>query len=334
MQDVSGTGVASGPVPADSSALPAAPPTGIAASATGVVAFVGRCLKGPLNEPVQVTSFVEYQQTFGGLWPGSTLSYAVQQYFEHGGRDALIVRVASAGRPPTLDLPAVMTRWCWAVYVRAPANSCVFRRLRRHWPQDSDLFNLVVQRVRSPGSELVEAQEIFRRLSVLAGSAREVGRMLAGSRLVRLLGRLPRQRPDISRGPDPRSVIGYVLCNKDGDDGRDLSEYDLIGSEAGRSGLFALQGGPAFNFLCIPPPAADCDLGMSALVVAARFCRRHHAMLLVDPPRAWRTAERRSRHAQWPLQSADAVMFFPWIVAKDRLTAKLATFAPSGAAAA
>ena len=25
--------------------------------------------------------------------------------------------------------------------------------------------------------------------------------------------------------------------------------------------------------------------------------------------------------------------FFPWIVAKDRLTAKLATFAPSGAAA-
>ena len=32
-------------------------------------------------------------------------------------------------------------------------------------------------------------------------------------------GRLPRQRPDITRGRDPRSVIGYVECNKDGDDG-------------------------------------------------------------------------------------------------------------------
>jgi uncharacterized protein len=296
---------------------------------------VGRCLKGPLNDPLPVTSFVEYQQTFGGLWSGSTLSYAVQQYFEHGGREALIVRVASAGRPPTLDLPAgddmlVLGGVC--------PGTREFLRVSVDYdgisPQDSDLFNLVVQRVRSPGSELVEAQEIFRRLSVLAGSAREVGRMLAGSKLVRLMGRLPRQRPDISRGPDPRSVIGYVLCNKDGDDGRDLSEYDLIGSEAGRTGLFALQGGPPFNFLCIPPPTADCDLGMSALVVAARFCRRHHALLLVDPPRAWRSAEQALEGMRsWPLQSADAVMFFPWIVATDRLTAKLTTFAPSGAAA-
>jgi phage tail sheath protein FI len=336
VQDPSGTGsTPSGPAFTDSSAPPAAQPTGIAASATGVVAFVGRCLKGPINEPLRVTSFVEYQQAFGGLWSGSTLSYAVQQYFEHGGRDALIVRVASAGRPPTLDLPAgddtlVLTGVC--------PGTREFLRVSVDYdgisPQDTDLFNLVVQRVRSPGSELVEAQEIFRRLSVLEGSAREIGRMLASSRLVRLLGRLPRQRPDISRGPDPRSVIGYVLCNKDGDDGRDLSEYDLIGSEAGHAGLFALQGGPPFNFLCIPPPAADCDLGMSALVVAARFCRRHHALLLVDPPRAWRTAEHALEGMRsWPLQSADAVMFFPWIVAKDRLTAKLATFAPSGAAA-
>ena len=224
MHDLSGNGgTASGPVLTDPSALPAAQPAGIAASATGVVAFVGRCLKGPLNDPVQVTSFVEYQQTFGGLWSGSTLSYAVQQYFEHGGREALIVRVASSGRPPTLDLPAGDDT---LVLVGVCPGTREFLRVSVDYdgisPQDSDLFNLVVQRVRSPGSELVEAQEIFRRLSVLAGSAREVGRMLASSKLVRLMGRLPRQRPDISRGADSRSVIGYALCNKDGDDGRDL----------------------------------------------------------------------------------------------------------------
>ena len=102
---------------------------------------------------------------------------------------------------------------------------------------------------------------------------------------------MPQERPQITRGPDPRSLVGYVECNQDGDDGQPLSDYDLIGSEAARSGVFALQGGAPFNFLYIPPPAPDRDLGMSALVVGARFCRRHHALLLVDPPLAWKTAQ-------------------------------------------
>ncbi|MGC4028870.1 MAG: hypothetical protein QM696_08365 [Steroidobacteraceae bacterium] len=312
------------------------PVAGIAPAPTGVVAFIGRCLKGPVSEPLRVTSFVEYQQVFGGLWAGSTLSYAVQQFFEHGGREAVIVRVVSGGRPPTLDLPAgddmlVLTGIC--------PGTREFLRVSVDYdgisPQDTDLFNLVVQRVRAPGSELVEAQETFRRLSVLAGSAREIGRVLSGSRLIRLSGRLPRQRPDVTRGVKPQALIGYVACNRDGDDGRQLSDYDLIGSEAGRTGLFALAGGPPFNFLCIPPPAPEQDLGVSALVAAARFCRQQHALLLVDPPQAWRTAEDAIAGMRgWPLQSRDALMFFPRIVARDRLTACHAEFAPSAAAAA
>lgn len=68
--------------------------------ATGIVAFVGRTLKGPVNTPVTVTSFVDFQQQFGGLWQPSTLSYAVEQFFENGGREARIVRVINGARPP------------------------------------------------------------------------------------------------------------------------------------------------------------------------------------------------------------------------------------------
>lgn len=338
MQDASGTGgSASGAaIDATASSFPGTPPVGIAAVTTGTVAFLGRCLKGPVNEPVRVTSFVEYQQQFGGLWAGSMLSYAVQQFFEHGGREAVIVRVVSDGRPPTIDLPAgddalMLMGLCPGTreFLRVSVD---YDGISQH---DTDLFNLVVQRVRSPGSELVEAQETFRKLSVLAGSAREIGRVLSGSRLVRLSGRLPRQRPEITRGVEPRALIGYVACNRDGDDGRMLSDYDLIGSEAARSGLFALAGGPAFSFLCIPPPAPDRDLGVSTLVAAARFCRQHHALLLVDPPHSWHTAEDAIEGMRgWPFQSRDAVMFFPRIVARDRLTARQAEFAPSAAAAA
>jgi hypothetical protein len=73
---------------------------------TGVAAFVGRCLKGPVNRPLSVTSFSEFSQIFGGLWQPSTLSYAVEQFFENGGREAFIVRVTNGARPPSLTLPA------------------------------------------------------------------------------------------------------------------------------------------------------------------------------------------------------------------------------------
>ena len=63
----------------------------IAEAPTAITAFVGRCLRGPVNRPVTLTGFAEFQRVFGGLWQPSTLSYAVEQYFENGGRTAIVV---------------------------------------------------------------------------------------------------------------------------------------------------------------------------------------------------------------------------------------------------
>lgn len=307
---------------------------GIAAAPLGVVAFVGRTLKGPLNEPVQVTDFASFMQAFGGCWSGSLLPHAVEQFFEHGGSCAVIVRVASGARAPSIDLPAGRDRL--TLVGVSPGSGEALRAsvdhdgIARH---DQDLFNLVVQRVRVRGSELVEEQEIFRRVSILPGSARDLARMLAASSLVRVAGPLPASRPDITRGPDPRALIGYVEGNGDGEDGALLSDYDLIGSEVHRSGLFALLDGPAFNFLYLPPPGRERDVGISALVVGARFCRARHALLLVDPPAHWRSVEQAIEGlADWPFHSADALMFFPWLAAMDRLTGRDEPFPPGAAA--
>jgi uncharacterized protein len=315
--------------------LPAAVPGAqIEPQPTGVVAFVGRCLKGPVNEPLAITDFTQFEQHFGGLWSQSMLPHAVEQFFEHGGRRAVIVRVVSAGVAPTIDLPAgderlVLTALCPGTheFLRAAVDYDGIAR------EDQDLFNLVVQRIRTRGSELVQSQEIFRRVSILGGSSRDVARMLAVSTLVRVSGSLPSCRPDITRGSDPRELVGYVECNRDGDDGRLLSDYDLIGTAAGRSGLFALQGASAFNFLYLPPPAPVVDVGMSALVVGLRFCRQQHAMLLVDPPHRWKTVQQAQDGLRdWPLHSADALMFFPRLVTQDRLRGGLVEFPPAAAA--
>lgn len=81
--------------------LPAGSRT-ISGAATSITAFIGRTLRGPENIPVKIQSFSEYEHEFGGLWQGSPVSYAVQHYFNNGGRDALIVRVQN-GRDEITD---------------------------------------------------------------------------------------------------------------------------------------------------------------------------------------------------------------------------------------
>ena len=68
------------------------PITGVA---TSITAFAGFAPKGPVDEPITVQSFTEYARIFGGLVANSTMSYAVQQFFQNGGQNALIVRCAT-----------------------------------------------------------------------------------------------------------------------------------------------------------------------------------------------------------------------------------------------
>lgn len=73
----------------------------ISAVTTSVTAFVGHTRRGPLNEPVRVTGFAEFERRFGGLSAQSPLAYAVHQFFGNGGSVAVIVRVAKAGSGKT-----------------------------------------------------------------------------------------------------------------------------------------------------------------------------------------------------------------------------------------
>lgn len=60
--------------------------------ATSIAAFIGRALRGPVDEPVFVTSLGEFERVFGGLWLGSPMSFAVRDFFLNGGSQAIIVR--------------------------------------------------------------------------------------------------------------------------------------------------------------------------------------------------------------------------------------------------
>lgn len=162
--------------------------------ATSITAFLGRTVKGPVNEPVTVNSFGDFERRFGGLSvKGSTtidcpLSYAVRAFYLNGGSQALIVRLY-VDPATTADASAQLV--VGGITLKASSPGTWGRKLRMSIDGDvSDdvreqlgllpadlLFNLTVR--------MGSTTEKFLNLSI-ADNARRIDRVLASeSSLVR-----------------------------------------------------------------------------------------------------------------------------------------------------
>jgi phage tail sheath protein FI len=95
--------------------------------ATSITAFVGKAVRGPVNQAVTITSFGDFERIFGGVSRSMTLGYAVRDFFVNGGSQAIIVRLytapaGSAARAtypvPDLTLQA-RSEGAWGMQVRA-----------------------------------------------------------------------------------------------------------------------------------------------------------------------------------------------------------------------
>ena len=256
--------------------------------ATSITAFIGRAKKGPVDDPILVQSAAEFERRFGGLWKDSTMSYAVQHYFAHGGKDALIVRVISSGAKASITLPPetgsgdlvleAADEGDWGEALRVAVE--------HYTTEDGDpVFNLTVQELKSPGSEEVLASETFRNLSVDDEEARFITKVLEQqSNLVRVRT-LSTVRPatTVDDPPDYAAADNYQAADPNGDDGGDISDTEVSGAGA-RKGLYALDKADLFNILCIPPFSKEEDVGDSTLAAAAQYCKDRRAMFIVDPP--------------------------------------------------
>ena len=85
----------------------------IRGTTTSVAAFIGRCLRGPVNKipAARVTSFAQFTRIFGSFDPNSFMPDSVKAFFDNGGSEAYIVRVlgSSGGGPNTKALKTLQT---------------------------------------------------------------------------------------------------------------------------------------------------------------------------------------------------------------------------------
>ncbi|MFD7324210.1 phage tail sheath family protein [Streptomyces sp. NPDC059875] len=254
---------------------------------TAVTAFVGRALRGPVDEPVTLTSLAQFDQVFGGLWRESALGYAVRDFYLNGGGTARVVRLAGGATPARLDVNGLRLiasgPGSWAnhltVEVSHPEGRDAHEVALNETIDGGDLFHLEIRDTR-PGS--TDVPEVFLNVTLVDGP-RRVDRILAESRLVRVEG--------MPEGITRPSAGTYDTGAGKGDDGHDLGLADYLGGEganfeADGRGLHALRRADLFNLLCLPPSRPDGTLPADIWSEALALCTARRAFLLVDPPAA------------------------------------------------
>jgi len=327
------------------------PITGVA---TSITAFVGFAPRGPVNVPTQVQSFTEYTRVFGGLAADSTMSYAVNQYFQNGGSQALIVRAVHLGPGGTIAKTGKLSIGTVAAKTLKleAANPGIWsaKLLARidHDTSDPTLFNLSIKDLAT--NEI----EVFRNLPV--GPA--IGPIVESqSRLVRAVTAFPTVLPDahsaVAPGEDPFDPAVATRYSpfpsagaSAGVDGQH-DETDVVPGTENGLGMWALARADLFNILVIPPiqPASamtDRFLTTATKHSAADFCFRHRAFFLVDADPDWKfpsdllTGPRPLTGIVNAIGSdagRNAAIYFPYLKMTDPLTGAPAAFPPAASVA-
>ncbi|MDG1463100.1 MAG: hypothetical protein P8R04_05960 [Gammaproteobacteria bacterium] len=278
-----------------------------------VTAFVGPAPRGPVDRPIQINGFDQYRRVFGAPDCHSRLEHLARQFFANGGDSVWIVRIASSSRCNYIEIPSPSGALVLHALNPGPLEnlraSVDFDGISAHEP---GYFNLVVQRLRSSSEPLVEEQEIYRKVSINKSDARYVGYALAPSHLVKVPKQVPEEVPLATVRGDAMKVVSYIDCEVDWPSNSIPDDYDLIGSDAKSTGLFALKTLSDLDFLCLLSGADDTDLGPVALLAGERYCNARQTLMMVDPPVAWRTpGDVIASQGSMRLGSENVMSYFP-----------------------
>jgi Bacteriophage tail sheath protein len=310
--------------------------------ATSITAFVGRAARGPVGDPITITSFADFQRTFGGLWEQSAMGFAVRDFFQNGGSLAIIVRLYREGADDataTIDANGLgleaASPGTWGNALRARVDHDVAEAVAESFGlQKTALFNLTIRDTKTGVTEQ------FRNLTV-ADSPRLVDRVLENESELVVVPALPGSVPTADGTPAPGDDIWAddslsSPVDVEGSDGDLLNEDIFIGgtNETDKKGLYALDHADLFNLLCIPPHQSDGNADPEVLEAAATYCERRRAMLIVDSPVGWNTPKDAVDNVDDFGSSKNAAIFFPRLRRPNPLhDGQIEDFAPSGAVA-
>jgi phage tail sheath protein FI len=282
--------------------------------ATSITLFIGWAPRGPIDRALRITSFADFERQYGGLDRRTLLGYSVKHFYDNGGSDAYILRIADddavAAEAALGDLALTATSpGEWAADYRV--------RLTRR-ADDAARFKLEV--LHQPSNNAVV--ESFENLSMDEADSRFVETVVNGRSAVIVTA--------AGTTTTPGDATVDLDAGTPGDDGT------VIGPEDAdfRTALLALFGVGTitdridlFNIVCVP----GLTDGPTITTLQGQ-CRRRRAFLLVDAGDTETVSSVLATVA--PIAGADALnaaLYFPWVRSPDPLSeGALRAFPPCG----
>ena len=299
--------------------------------ATSITAFVGRARKGPVNEPILIFNFGDYERKFGGLWNKSPMSFAVRDFFLNGGGQATIVRVHNSATQAEIRIPTgqpdpgdelnlvAVDPGTWGDKLSVKIDHDTKNKT------DDTLFNITIS---EPGG----LNEKYFNVSTVSTNPLFLPRVLEqNSSLVRVKkvsGNyvMPAKRP-LATGKDsngndieisaskplsspPMSPVGSppgasASTSSDGNHITDTQLFSGANMFTNKEGIYALEKADLFNLLCIPPYTSSdpttitlgaddkpTDVSIPLIAAADKYCKDRRAMLLVDSHSTWNSKDK------------------------------------------
>jgi len=301
----------------------------ISGVATSIALFIGWAPRGPTDRAVRISSFADYERAFGGLDRRAYLGYAVRQFFDNGGSDAYIVRIAlfNSGTPANDAKTAACAFNDLGIQASSPgqwANSySVTLTLRA---DDNTRFRLDVIGP-SPSTSIVET---FQDLSMNKADPRYAPSVVNGrSAFMDKLTTASATVPTATTKPFTGGADGTILLANDGTFVNAIDPLFATGGIVDRIDLF--------NLVCVPGLTNTNAATQAALAKLQQRCHARRAFLIVDSLQNETVANMSGAAGEAGLTGNDgnfSALYYPWVMQADPLQSGVVRdFPPCGFAA-
>jgi uncharacterized protein len=293
--------------------------TGVATSIALFIGWVARC---PNDHAVWFTNFAEYERQFGGLDLRTLLPYALKQFYDNGGADAYVIRLAHTDAVSASAASGNLT--VSASSAGAWANAFRFRITRR--ADDATRFKLEV--LDHPSQESVV--ETFENLSMSNTDGRFVETVINGrSNYIRTTVAAPAATPANGTTDLDGTTAGADGTVLDPNSTTPATAAAFHAAVLARFGLGTLTDRiDLFNIVCVPGETDSATIG-----ALQTQCQRKRAFLVVDCAESATVA---GLNAALPsaivgASAPNSAFYFPWVRSPDPLRqGALRSFPPGG----
>jgi phage tail sheath protein FI len=314
--------------------------------ATSTAAFFGRALKGPVDIAVRCTSFTDFLRNFGVVpHPKSDLKNSVKQFFDNGGSDCYVVRVAKGAVKAEAEVPNGVTPTAQNILLFKAKTEGVWGnniQLEVAMTPTVDaipatttdpavpavnpdgLFDLTVSEMQGT-TALVS--ETYLNLSMNPASPRYVVNLVTQNSAlvdVKYIGTTAITTFNSKAGPQSTTTttgtgtatvvtVTPIKLQTGLDEAAVTPATDPTidaaayqGLESSHTGFFALDKVDLFNLMIIPGDVDINDTNYKDIINSGSiYCMKHRAFLLADSPSIWTTGRQLNTGTTGPADTID-----------------------------